>query len=156
MRTILSLLILPLVIVACILGVPSAVYPSDGVAYPSDQIPIRPQVAPTSGAIVGKLINSNTGLLASGVIIHLAKTLPLSPGPGHLFTFDMASAPRAQTKADGSFMFENIEPGEYGLLVWTPHETSQVEYSDNPDEELIVAVEAGRVIDVGTVKVAVP
>ncbi len=157
-QTAVLLLLCTATAVACDSG--KAPYPSDRSVYPSDkglafQTP-NIRFGSATGAITSRLMNSSTGLPASGVTVHLAKLLPLSPGPGHLITLELANTPHAITTADGGLLFEDIEPGEYALLVWTPHDTRQVEYSDAPERELIAVVEAGKVTDLGVLKVVVP
>lgn len=144
-------------LVACNSDAFSSAYPSDRGVYPSNVgISTQPIFDASHGAIVGKLINSHTGQPVPGVVLYLAKLLPLTPGPDHLITFDLTTAPQTVVKTDGTFIFEFIAPDEYEILSLIPHEIPLVRNPDNPSEELIFLVEAGQVVNLGTVAVSVP
>jgi hypothetical protein len=39
---------------------------------------------------------------------------------GAFIALDIQSAPKGYIKADGTFIFPNVPPGTYAILVWTP------------------------------------
>ena len=65
---------------------------------------------------------------------------------------DLANSPKAKIHDDGSFMAENITPGAYVLILWTPHESRYVPDPDNPERDFIVEVIAGKIVNVGTLQ----
>ncbi len=83
----------------------------------------------------------------------LATPVALSPGPGYIFTFDFARAPRITVHADGHFLVTDVPPGQYALILWTPHQSYPVIDPSDASRELVVTVTAGQVSDLGELSV---
>jgi len=75
-----------------------------------------------------------------------------SSTPGAYIALDIATAIRGYVAADGSFLFPNVPPGTYSIVVWTPVKAYIV-----PDEATgvarLVEVKDNARIDVGPVTV---
>ena len=114
-----------------------------------------PSIIPTpmasKGTVIGRLVSATPGSL-TGIAFYFGALLPLTPGPGHLVTMDLANSPKVYIRDDGRFMAENITPGEYVLILWTPHQSRYVTDPKNPDQDFIVEIVAGQVVDVGTLQ----
>jgi hypothetical protein len=66
-----------------------------------------------------------------------------------LYGMDPSAAPRTVTDEQGRFVFRDIEPGKYAIILWHPYNSSMVRDPKTQDP-LEVSVTAGEVIDVGT------
>src|SRR3990170_8866271 len=114
----------------------------------------RPEATPTTGPLViptpaqnsGVVIGEIYSLLAeaplAGQAIYLGERVPLNPGPGYLVTIQQEGSPHVTADAHGRFVFADVPPGDYPLLVWTPF-NSYVIPNLKGDRELSVVVEAG-------------
>ena len=102
------------------------------------------------GVITGKVIESGTKE------VYLAPTLILgeltfadNPDAPPLVGFSEKTDPIGIQDQSGKFVFEDIKPGKYSIVVWTP--MSQTLISDADGNTLFVTVEAGKVTDLGNV-----
>jgi hypothetical protein len=153
------------VLIACLLLIPfgligcsSISISSTSEGIPGDQ---RIQVSTTPstistpfssmGTVVGKLVSSPPGGSLAGISLYFGTILPLTPGPDHLVNMDIVNSPKALIDNNGHFLAENIPPGEYVLILWTPHVSRYIPDPDNTKSELIVKVVAGHIVDIGTV-----
>jgi hypothetical protein len=93
----------------------------------------KPYLAP--GIYLGKEISNKDSSNSS-----VPSVISISP----------SSDPLATQAQDGSFMFTNVEPGEYRLFLWSP--MSLVLVKDvNTSEEIIIIVSAGKITDLGDI-----
>jgi hypothetical protein len=81
--------------------------------------------------------------------------IPLTPGPGYTYGLQEKSSPHTQTNDQGQFAIENIDPGNYLVMVFTPHSVSVV-MQPNSDKELEVSVAAGDTVELGELKAVPP
>jgi hypothetical protein len=135
-------------------------------AYPSDQgvLALKPTPFPSviqtplggTGTITGKLVTSPPGRSPAGVTLYLAALLPLTPGPDYLIGMDLANSPRTVVYEDGRFLFPNIAPNRYALVLWTPNQSAYAQDPANSDKELIVTVAAGQIVELGDVTITMP
>jgi hypothetical protein len=170
--TALAFLIIILLISACSPGVsptPAPVevdtpYPAPGTpfvyvpAYPMDdpsvQFPDVPFVIPSPesgrGVIVGHVVDRNTGEDLSFQTIYLASKIPFSDGEGYSIAIQERSSPNTMSDKQGRFAIGEIQPGEYFIMIWTPMDASVV-IDPKTGSEMEIIIEAGQVLDVGTV-----
>jgi hypothetical protein len=139
-------------------------YPS-GNAYPGEpRVPVFaspfPSVISTplasKGTVFGRLISATPGKSLTGLAVYLGTLVPLTPGPGYLITVDLTHSLRDFVREDGRFIIQNVEPGEYVLMLWTPHNSRPVPDPANPDKEFLADVGAGQIVDVGTLSAPAP
>jgi protocatechuate 3,4-dioxygenase beta subunit len=71
------------------------------------------------------------------------------------YVFEGGTSPSAVTSADGTFAFENIEPGDYAIAVGDLMGNSVLIRGANQKARIITLV-SDQVIDVGTLQVALP
>jgi len=133
--------------------------------YPGEQeIPTQgspfPRIIPTpvasKGTVIGRLVSATPGKSLTGIALYFGTLLPLTPGPDHLITMDLVNSPKAYIRDDGRFMAENITPGAYVLILWTPHESRYVPDPNNSEQEFIVEVVGGQIVDIGTLPAPPP
>lgn len=73
-----------------------------------------------------------------------------------MINVDLANSPKDLVREDGQFAINNVEPGEYVLMLWAPHSSSFVPDAQNPDAQLTIRVWAGQIVDIGTRAVPPP
>jgi len=133
-------------------------YPNDqGVPNQSSPFPnIIPTPIASKGTVIGTLISSIPEKSIAGLALYFGTLLPLTPGPDHLVTMDPVNSPMAYIRDDGSFMVENVTPGEYVLILWTPHESRYVPDPNSSEKDFIVKVVGGQIVNIGTLQVPPP
>lgn len=121
--------------------------------YYPEQLEI-PQPGTQTGIVVGRLLYNATDkpYLAPG--IYLGKEISNKDSSNSsvpsVISISPSSDPLATQAQDGSFMFTNVEPGEYRLFLWSP--MSLVLVKDvNTSEEIIIIVSAGKITDLGDI-----
>lgn len=139
--------------------------PSEREGEPSEQgIPIQGSPLPSTistpiasmGTVVGTLVSSSPGRSLAGIALYFGTLLPLTPGPDHLINMDVVNSPKTIIREDGRFIAENITPGEYVLILWTPHESRYIPDPANAESEFIVEVVGGQIVDIGTLQASPP
>jgi hypothetical protein len=99
-----------------------------------------------------------------GIVVHIDTKKPLTDHDGAtLFlagiidgevrtaALDKLNAPRAIIDTEGNFVFSNVDPGEYVVVMVTPISEFLLRDSTNQTADLIVKVEADKTFEVGTV-----
>lgn len=146
---------------------PSSPYPSDHPApypntrnsrilSPSDLPPSVPTPLKGTGTIVGQIASTASEKSATGFYLYLANLLPLTPGPGHLITIDPERSPKTIVSVNGRFIISNVTPGQYALVLWLPRDSRFIADPNNPEQELIVSVTSGEIVDLGILRVSLP
>jgi hypothetical protein len=104
-----------------------------------------PQPSSATGVIVGAIQVSNKPI--PNLAIYLAEVLVDGEGQERVASYDRANSPRAFTDEQGQFVFSNIEPGKYGLVLDTVLSSYLLHL---PQEEiaLVIMVDAGQQTDV--------
>lgn len=109
--------------------------------------------APTagSGVITGKILiqGTNEPYLNSILILGEIST-PDQPGYPPLVGYSIESDPRAVQSKDGTFVFDRVKPGKYGIVLWSPLSTFLLA-DPQTGETIFVSVEDGKVTDLGTI-----
>lgn len=166
MKQIILFLVLLLALSSCDPINPPSVgnaYPGNGGSYPiAPHVPSSrmsrsiPTPLTTKGTISGQLVSATPQESIAGLVIYAATILPLTPGPDHMINVDLANSPKDLVREDGQFAINNVEPGEYVLMLWAPHSSSFVPDAQNPDAQLTIRVWAGQIVDIGTRAVPPP
>ena len=100
-----------------------------------------PRPDSTSGVVVGTIQTNNEPIL--NLTIYLAKVLVDVEGKEKVIPHDRATSPQALTDERGQFVFSNIQPGNYGLVIDTVL-SSYLLHLPQEDVALIITVEAGE------------
>jgi len=113
-------------------------------------IPWDAQPAQGKANLRGRL-EASPGILLGELF--LAQAVPASNPDVALLELDQDNSPRAfLDRATGRFVFVDIEPGKYGLIVWEPM-NSVIVNDPETGGTLFVTLSADRVVDVGTLPV---
>lgn len=125
------------------------------VAYPGDALPpLRLTVTPSKAVVIGHVVrvsNDQRKALAK-TSVRLAKVQWNEQKTEGIFVLDTANSPGALTRADGSFAFANIEPGDYVIIVGDVIGVHTV-ISEPDGRARIYTAEPDRILDVGTLEV---
>lgn len=110
-----------------------------------------------TGIVFGKLVNSESQepylapMLYLGRYIHPEEEVEGMPRAISLTT---EVDPKAIQAQDGTFVFTNVPPGDYGLFIWTPMSLVLVKDSENvKNENVVVIVRGGKLTDLGTIEI---
>lgn len=102
----------------------------------------EPGKANLKGRIV---ITEQTSLLGE---LYLAAAVETSNPEIYLLELDEENSPRAMLdRTTWQFLFQNIEPGKYGLIAWEPLQSSPID--DSTGETLYIDLSADEVYDLG-------
>lgn len=131
--------------------------------YPAPEgvtiIPPTPFTVPTpgsdTGVVTGILTDAETGEPLGFQTVYLGFKIYLTPGPGYTYGLQEMSSPHTLTTLEGEFAIGDVPPGEYIIMIFTPFGTSVV-MQPNTDRELEIVVEAGELVDIGTMEVVKP
>jgi hypothetical protein len=145
----------PMPMTELILPTKDASYPAPP-PTPTFGVPYEvPEVTADKGAVIGKLVDINTGEPLAYQKVYLGFKIPLTPGPGVNYGLQELSSPQTITDEQGRFAIGDIEPGSYIVIAFHPAAISVV-MQPNSDLELDVVVSAGELQDLGTLEVQPP
>jgi hypothetical protein len=110
---------------------------------------------PSNGlaVITGQLLIGGEGGQPFTGVLYLGSTLAASdPSFPPMVAFSEITDPRAvQEASTGHFMFADVKPGIYALVIWTPVGSTPIE--DSTGQYLLVEVQAGDVKDLGIIPI---
>ena len=104
-----------------------------------------PQASSSSGVVVGTILVNNEPI--PNLTIYLAEVLVDGEGQERVASYDRVNSPRAFTDEEGQFVFVNIIPGKYGLVLDTVL-SSYLLHLPQEDIALAINVAAGEVTSV--------
>lgn len=112
------------------------------------------------GTVVGIIYDQIAGSPYGERDLYLAKISELqSPEgepAGQFAELDVTSSPYARIDESGRFVFENVEPGLYGLVVRLPSMQEILLEDAATNFNIPVEVEAGEILDMGIVAILGP
>jgi hypothetical protein len=101
------------------------------------------------GTVLGVLAQGAPPRPAQGVILCLGEVIVSEDGTPLMGGLDRASAPCAQTDQNGGFVFTDVPEGRYALFLDLITNAIMLR-QPSQGEDLLVDVEGGSIIDVGT------
>jgi hypothetical protein len=113
---------------------------------------IVPTAELTTGVVTGKIVTKNGGekpYIAPG--LYLGKAIyanQLETNP--IISLDEQNDPKAIQDSNGDFVFQKVPAGKYGVIIWSPISTTIIEEPKNKGAFLIVIVQPGNSINLGT------
>jgi hypothetical protein len=150
---------------------PDSAYPAPNSAYPGPggaadlgpTVSSEPVVVPEPssadvGVATGKLIRiteSGEREPLAGYNLYLGNILENNQGNESLVELDRGTAPKAQLNALGEFVFVDVPPGRYGLMLDLVRGAALL---NDPDDgtDLIVEIQGGQVLDLGEMAYPLP
>lgn len=110
-----------------------------------------PTLAPNMGRVVGVLQvrSGETTIPVKNAILYLAKTLTDTAGNESVAAMDPVNSPNTATDDNGRFMFPNVSPGNYGVVLFNVTSSYML---NNPDtgDSMLVTVTVNSETDLGT------
>lgn len=118
-------------------------------AYPETLLVPQPKAG--LGVITGRILElANNEVYLAPTLILGELTYPNEAGAAPpLVGFSETSDPRGIQARTGKFMFQDIEPGTYAVVIWTPASSTLV--TDRQGNTSIVEVKADQIVDMGDV-----
>lgn len=107
-----------------------------------------PKPAPGTGVIIGVIKVEHTNQPMAGVELYLARHIGATPDTP-MYSMEPGSAPRAIVGDNGQFMFKDVPPGRYAIVVWNPM-NSFLARDPATGRELVIDVQPDQVYNVGT------
>jgi hypothetical protein len=123
---------------------------------PPTEVPATPMPTslPTMGTVTGLLIKETTQEPLDDHVLYLAKILKTSSEGLSVTALDATADPRAVTDVAGKFTFVNVPPESYALALLTPVGPALIKDA-RTEKEVILSVEAGDTVDLGSVYVQI-
>lgn len=123
--------------------------------------PSEPTSIPTptssKGAITGRFVDYQSGEPGPEIVLYLGELSPvdLDGEETHIVSMNPDSSPSAATDKGGYFAFQEVEPGTYAIVMWTPGNSWVVSDPDT-NLDILVTVEAGEITDLGEIETNLP
>jgi hypothetical protein len=138
---------------------PTSTQPPSAAPTPSGSDPTVITTLPAPGAdtgvVTGSVFSTNVNAPLSSVGVYLGEYMYLTPGPDYMITMREQGSPHTLADANGRFVIDKVPPGKYPILLWTPF-NSKVVPDAEAKKELVVTVEAGKVTDLGEIRIEFP
>jgi hypothetical protein len=112
-----------------------------------------PTAVSGQAVVAGRILDSQTQQAPLEGIIYLAQTLSLDTGDP-VVRLDQQEDLLSVPDQGGYFVFPQVEPGDYALVLHTPEITFLIEKQDGTN--VLFSVETGQVMDLGTIGVLMP
>jgi len=119
-------------------------------AFP-DSVEI-PQPGPDLGVVTGRILQAGTteAYLAPTLVLG-ELVFPDNPEAPPLVGYSVETDPIGVEDRTGRFVFADVKPGKYAIVIWTP--LTQTLVMDSQGSTVQVEVEAGKIVDLGDVYV---
>jgi hypothetical protein len=110
---------------------------------------------PNAGIVRGRLQPTTSPSLLDEQPLYLSSIIQLDDAQASFDVVKIASTsdPRAYVEEDGSFIFTKIEPGNYALATVTPRGQEVLILDADSGKEIVIEVQAGEIVELGTFKV---
>jgi len=145
---------------------PAIIYPPPSSEYPAPQVPVysppypepdtepefyaTPGSMPTPGSewgiVTGRMLENGKPVV--NLILYLAELLKDDKENEAIASFDRVSSPRAYTDTEGRFVFSNIPPDRYGLVLDIVVDSYLLHHPDT-EQQILFYIAAGEKTDLG-------
>jgi hypothetical protein len=128
--------------------------PANNPAYPvpeQEAVPtvVQPEITPdpSMATVEGVLLYNSKPI--PGAILYLSEVVRSEDGEAGVVAFERSAPTKTFTTTEGEFVFYNIPPGEYGLVIDVIAASYLLSYPDG-SEEILVTISSNESIDLGT------
>lgn len=110
-------------------------------------------IVPNTGTVKGVILIDQKGkyIPLKNADLYLAKILMSPNGIAGVAALDASSDPRTSTDDQGAFLFQNIPPGKYGIVLYLVVQTYLLDQTDK-HASMIITVDASKTTHLGTLK----
>ena len=115
------------------------------VSKPTSILSIQP--APGTATVVGILKIEHTDQPMAGVELYLALHIGVDENTP-IYSLEPSSAPHAVVENNGRFVFKDVPPGRYSIVVWNPFNSFLVR-DPKTGLELVIDVRPNQIYDLG-------
>lgn len=121
--------------------------------YPGPEAAARPPAEPTPtqdatlGRVKGRLLENSRP--APNVILYLAEVVKDPSGTEMVVSYDRSTSPNTTTDEQGNFVFVNINPGRYGLILDIVVDAYFLHYPGGENKQILFSVEVDQETDLG-------
>jgi len=104
---------------------------------------------------MGRLISASNGAPLGNTVIRLARVFWNQDHTEGVYVLEGARSPSSITDRDGFFVFTNVKPADYVIVVGDVYGHYAV--ISNPDGTAkIFSIEEGKIVDIGQIRVKLP
>jgi hypothetical protein len=129
-------------------------YPAPQVSSPTAELPELleiPEPGEESGIVTGQLLSPGPGGTPYIGALYLANTIPSDQeGFPPIVSLSDQTDPLAVQDQTGRFLFTDITPGTYALVLWNPVASTVIE-EPGTNEYMVFEVQPGEVTDLGII-----
>jgi hypothetical protein len=129
-------------------------YPAPEASSPPEELPESleiPEPAADSGVVTGQLLTPGPGGSPYIGSLYRASTISSDQeGFPPIVAFSDQTDPLGLQDQTGRFLFSDVAPGTYALVIWTPVASTVIE-EPGTNEYMLFEVEAGEVTDLGVI-----
>ena len=113
-----------------------------------------PDPSPGFGVVTGRLLRLSADSEPYIADLYLGVAIPADQSEfDPIISFSQESDPKAiQNLISGEFLFTNISPGTYALVIWTPIGSNIIQ-EPGSDKFLLIEVMDGELLDLGTIEI---
>jgi hypothetical protein len=108
------------------------------------------------GTVIGQFVDRASGEPVADKVIYLGELTAFEEqdgeAPSSFVMMVPSQSPSASTDQDGHFAFVDVDPGTYVFVLWTPVD-SWVVVDPETEENILVTVQPGEVLDMGVVPI---
>jgi hypothetical protein len=107
--------------------------------------------------ITGRFVDYQSREPGPEIVVYLGELSPvdLEGEETHIVSMNPDASPSTGTDEDGHFVFEDVEPGTYAMVMWTPG-NSWVVSDPETKLDILVTVEADQITDLGEIETDLP
>jgi hypothetical protein len=132
---------------------PEDTMPDPADRLPSLELPLQLDVSESGATVGGVIVNRNTQQAPLESLVYLGR-LQFAESGLPVVSLNRQDAPVIILPRNGGFIFENLAPGSYAPIVFTPEYSVLIE--DENGNNVTFTVDDGDVIDLGTMVVDIP
>jgi hypothetical protein len=129
-------------------------YPAPATSRPAEELPASleiPEPAADRGVVTGQLLTPGPGGSPYIGSLYLASTIASDQeGFPPIVAFSDQVDPLAIQDQSGRFLFSDIAPGNYALVIWNPVASTVIE-EPGTNDYMVFEVKAGEVTDLGVI-----
>ncbi|HNS62960.1 MAG TPA: hypothetical protein PLS77_13010 [Anaerolineaceae bacterium] len=102
--------------------------------------------------ITGRLLNDESSAPYTNTLVRLAEVYRNEQGEG-AFALDQSFSPGTYTDENGYFVFNNLTPGEFVMVVGDPTVNYLIIVDETSKQAKIYKGDAGQILDIGTLSI---